>query len=66
MPERYSCYCTSSEIPVVRNIYVIHFREQSVFKSDLKKKKRKKIHFVSELGLTLITGFNKDWIFINN
>lgn len=64
VPERYSCYCASTDIPVVRNIYVIPFGEQSVFKSDYKKIKQKKI--VSELSLSLITGFNKDWIFINS
>lgn len=63
VPERYSCYCASTDIPVVRNIYVIPFREQSVFKSDYKKIKKK---IVSELSLSLITDFNKEWIFINN
>lgn len=62
MPERYSCYCTSADIPVVCNIYVIPFREQSVFKSDFFFLN----YFVFELSLTLIPGFNKDWIFINN
>lgn len=64
MPERHSCYCTSTDIPVVCNIYVILSREKSVFKSDFKK--IKKTQNISELSLTLITGFNKDWIFINN
>lgn len=41
VPERYSCYCASTDIPVVRNIYVIPLREQSVFKSDYKKLKKK-------------------------
>lgn len=41
MSERYSCYCTSTDIPMVHNIYVIPLREQSVFKSDYTIKKKK-------------------------
>lgn len=43
MSERYSCYCTSTDIPVVHNIYVIPLREQSVFKSDYTIKKKKSL-----------------------
>jgi len=63
MPERYSCCCTSAGIPVVHNIYVIPFGEQSVFKSDYKIFFLN--YFVTECSLTLTTGFNKDWVFTN-